>query len=231
MEFNIERYHLKSVSLLEFLSAQELDLVKKRMVRKEFQKGEYLFKENSRSRGIYILRKGKVKIFQTNIDGKQTIVYIYGKGDFFGHRPILGDESHPVSAVAIDNVVVSHISRELFQQLLEKSSLLARKLLGNLSKEFSVWVNKMTFFSQYNLKKRVALSLLIFNRIYQHGDQNAKAAISINRDDFASFVGTAKETLVRMLRHFKDEGIIRSVRTKIIILKPKSLVNIIIAEH
>jgi CRP-like cAMP-binding protein len=219
------------VSLLEFLSTPDLELVKQRMVRKEFRKGEYLFRENSRSRGIYVLRKGKVKIFQTNSEGKQSIVYIYGKGDFFGHRPILGDEAHPVSAVAMDNVVVSYISKDLFVQLLEKSSSLARKLLGNLSKEFSVWVNKMTFFSQYNLKKRVALSLLIFNRIYERGNTSMKTTISINRDDFASFVGTAKETVVRMLRQFKDEGIIRSKRTNIVILKPKSLVSTITAEH
>lgn len=231
MEFNIERYHLKSVSLLDFLSTHDLELVKPRMVQKEFRKGEYLFKENTRSKGIYIIRKGKVKIFQTNKDGKQSIVYFYTKGDFFGHRPILGDEAHPVSAVAIDHVVVSHISVQLVQQLLEKSTSLARKLLWSISREFSVWVNKMTFFSQYNLRKRVALSLLIFHRIYQQGDRGVRNSISISRDDFAGFVGTAKETLVRMLRQFKDEGIIASRRTQIIILKPKHLVNIITAEH
>lgn len=228
MELNIDNYHLKSSSLFDFLTAEEAKLVKGRLARKEYSQGEYIFKEKSFSRGVYIVRKGKVKIFQMNNEGKQSIVYIYKKGDYFGYRPILANEPHPVSAVAMDSTVVSFISRELFLTLLDKSATLANELLLTLSKEFSVWINKMTIFSQYGVKERVALSLLILNKVYQRdGDKSKSVAISINRDDFAGFVGTAKETLVRMLRIFKDEKIIMSKGTKIIILKPRALLNIV----
>ena len=227
MDFSIEKYHLKSSSLFDFLTPEETQLVKDKMLRKEFLKGECLFKEKSYSKGIYIVRKGKVKIFQTNSEGKQSIVYIYKKGEYFGYRPLLANEPNPVSAVAVDHVVASFISGELFSQLLSRSSNLARNLLVVLSKEFSVWINKMTIFSQYGVKERVALSLLILNNVYQKREEEKSTTISINREDFAGFVGTAKETLVRMLRIFKDEKIITSKGTKIIILKPKALLNII----
>jgi len=228
MEFNIEKYHLKSSSLFDFLTPSEAQLVRDKMIRREYEKGVYLFRENSYSKGVYLVRKGKVKIFQTNSEGKQSIVYIYKKGDYFGYRPLLAEEPHPVSAVAMDNLVIAFIPRDLFSNLLSKSSHLARKLLGVLSKEFSVWINKMTIFSQYAVKERVALSLLILNKIYQRSDENIKAvSISINRDDFAGFVGTAKETLVRMLRTFKDEEIIVTKGTKIKILKYRTLYNMV----
>lgn len=228
MELNIDNYHLKSSSLFDFLTEEEAKLVKGRLVRKEYSQGEYIFKEKSFSRGVYIVRKGKVKIFQMNNEGKQSIVYIYKKGDYFGYRPILANEPHPVSAVAMDSTVVSFVSRELFLSLLDKSSTLANELLLTLSKEFSVWINKMTVFSQYGVRERVALSLLILNKVYQRDeDKFIAVAISINRDDFAGFVGTAKETLVRTLRIFKDEKIITSKGTKIIILKPRALLNIV----
>lgn len=228
MEFNIDKYHLKSTSIFDFLTPEESFTLKSKMIRKEYAKGEFLFKEKSFSKGVYIVRKGKVKIFQTNSDGKQSIVYIYKKGDYFGYRPILAEEPHPASAVAMDQVVVSFISKEVFTSILNKSPQLARKLLTILSKEFSVWINKMTVFSQYGVKERVALSLLILNKVYQRKDENIKAVnISINRDDFAGFVGTAKETLVRMLRTFKDQKIIITKGTKIIIQKHKTLLDMI----
>ncbi len=229
MEYNkIENYHLKSSSLFDFLSNDEVKVVKSKMIRKEFLKGEYLFKEKSFSKGIYIVRKGKVKIFQMNNEGKQSIVYIYKKGDYFGYRPILANEPHPVSAVAMDNTVISFIPREFFLSLIGKSTTLATELLHTLSKEFSVWINKMTVFSQYGVKERVALSLLILNKVYQQQEEKSKPVlIAINREDFAGFVGTAKETLVRMLRTFKDEGIIMTKGTKIIILKPRVLLNMV----
>jgi CRP-like cAMP-binding protein len=206
MEFNIGKYHLKSISLF----------IKGKLTRKEYLKGEILFKEKSYSKGIYILRKGKIKIYQTNHDGKQSIVYIYKKGDYFGYRPLLAEEPNPVTAMALDNCVVSFITKEVFLKVLSKSP----------SKEFSVWINKMTIFSQYGVKERVALSLLILNQVYNRSEDETKSAvITINRDDFSGFVGTAKETLVRMLRFFKDEKIIETKGTKIIILKYQALLN------
>lgn len=228
MEFNIEKYHLKSSSLFEFLSKEESALVKSKLIRKEYLKGEVLFKEKSFPKGIYILRKGKVKIFQTNHEGKQSIVYIYKKSDYFGYRPLLAEEPHPVSGVAMDNTVVSFIPREVFLAILSKSPSLAKKLLITLSKEFSVWINKMTIFSQCDVKERVALSLLILSQVYNRTEDSLnQSIITINRDDFAGFVGTAKETLVRMLRIFKDEEIITTKGTKIIILKHQVLLNMV----
>lgn len=227
MEFNIEKYHLKSSSLFDFLSTDEKTLIKSHLIRKEFIKGESLFNEGSYSKGIYILKKGKVKIFQTSGDGKQSIVYIYKKGDYFGYRPLLADEPHPVSAVALDNVVVSFIPKELFTTLLNHSVNLARKLLEVLSKEFSVWINKLTIFSHFGVKERVALSLIILNKVYQRSEESTGIYISLNRDDFASYVGTAKETLVRMLRTFKDEKVISTKGTKIKILNHQTLIGIV----
>lgn len=130
--------------------------------------------------------------------------------------------------MAMDSVIVSFIPREIFSTLLIKSPHLAQKLLEVLSKEFSVWINKMTVFSQYAVKERVALSLIILSKVYQKKDENIKTvSISISRDDFAGFVGTAKETLVRMLRIFKDQNIISTKGTKIYVLKPKLLLDMI----
>jgi CRP-like cAMP-binding protein len=227
MNFSIEKYHLKSSSLFDSLSTDEASIIKDNIIRKEYLKGECLFREQTFSKGIYIIKKGKVKIFQTNNDGKESIVYIYKKGDYFGYRPLLADEPHPVSAVAMDNVVVSFVPKERFLEVLATSPSLANELIINLSKEFSVWINKMTIFSQHSVKDRVALSLLILHKVYQRNDDNKSVFISINRDDFAGFVGTAKETLVRMLRIFKDENIIATKGTKIVILKHRVLLNML----
>jgi CRP-like cAMP-binding protein len=228
MEIDINKFHLKSFSIFEYLDSKDSAFIKNKMIRKEFEKQDVILKENSFPKGVYIVKKGKIKIFQTNSDGKQSIVYIYKKGDFFGYRPILANELSPVTASAMEDSVVYFIPKEPFLQVLEKSNKLAKKLLINLSEEFTVWINKVTIFSQYSVKNRVALSLLILNQIYKRSDDETKTVfISINRDDLAGFVGTAKETLVRSLRILKDQGIITTRGTKIIVHKPLKLKQII----
>lgn len=225
MNFDISHYYLQSSSFYDMLSKEELAYVSKHMRRVEIRKKQIIFREDSFAKGLYIIKKGKIKVYKTNPDGKESIIGIYRKGDYIGYRSLLSNGHSSVSAAAIDNVVVNFIPNTVFNEVLEKSRYLAHQLLLNLSKEFSVWINKTTAFSYYTVKERVALTLLILSKVYENGEKSI--TISINRDDFAGFVGTAKETLVRMLRVFKDEKIISTRGTKISVLKPKALERLV----
>ncbi len=227
MTFKLEKYHFKTDSILEGLPAKEFRLLKQDMQRLEIKKNKIIYREGSFSKGAYILRKGKVKIYQTNKDGKEQIAYIYRKGEIMGYRPLICDELHPVSAAALEDCVLSFIPKKFFLHALDESPALARRLLNNLSHEFTVWINKLTLFAQQPVKERVALSLLIINEKYKKEIKSTQpVVINLSRDDLANYVGTTTETLVRILRHLKDEQIITASGRKIIILKPKELEKI-----
>jgi CRP-like cAMP-binding protein len=228
MKVNIDKYLFNGVSFLDLLTVKERKRVLDSVIRKEFKKGQVLFKEGFYPKGIYILRKGKVKLFQTEKNGKDNVVYIYRKGDYFGYRPLLCNEPHPASASAIDNVVVFFLPAAVFQSLIKKSNTLAMQLLVNLSHEFTVWINKLTLFTQYSVKERVVFTLLILsaNKMQPH-PTGKKPVISINREDLAGFAATTKETLVRMLRVFKDQKIISTKGSKITILKRDALYQMV----
>jgi CRP-like cAMP-binding protein len=228
MQFHQEKYTLSPLSFFEMLTSEEAALARKNATTKDFKKGQVIIKEGSFSKGIYIIKKGKVKIHSANAEGRESIIYIYKRNDFFGYRPMLAKEPNPVTTTAMENVVLLFIPADVFEDLLDSSKLFARRLLANIASEFTVWINKITLFSQYAVKHRVAMSLLILGRIYDPGKTvNKKMNIRISREDFAAYVGTAKETLVRMLRVFKDEGLITAQGSMIIILKPKTLQEMI----
>jgi CRP-like cAMP-binding protein len=225
--FQIEKYHFISGSILEGLPEKEARFLKENMVRKEEKKDRTLFKEGSYPRGVYFIKKGKVKIFQTNSEGKEQIVYIYTSGESFGYRPLLSDQMHPVSAMTLEDCVFSFIPKDVFIELLKTSTTLANKLLQNLSFEFSVWINTITAFTQKPVKERLALSLLILNEKYRKKNNPEKAPeINLSRAEKAHYIGTSVETLVRMLQHFKKDKIISTKGRKIVILKPEELVKI-----
>lgn len=197
------------------------------MQRLEIKKNKIIYREGSYSKGAYILRKGKIKIYQTNKEGKEQIAYIYRKGEIMGYRPLLCEEPHPVSAAALEDCVISFIPKQLFLNALDESPVLARRLLNNLSHEFTVWINKLTLFAQQPVKERIALSLLIINEKYKKDSKSIQpVVINLSREDLANYVGTTTETLVRILRYLKDENIITANGRKITILKPKELEKI-----
>lgn len=232
MAFNIEKYHFKTDSILEGLPVKEFRLLKQEMQRMEIKKGKVLYREGTYSKGAYILRKGKVKIYQTNKEGKEQIAYIYRKGEIMGYRPMLCDEPHPVSATSLEDCVISFIPEKYFLYALDESPVLARRLLTNLTHEFTVWINKLTLFAQQPVRERVALSLLIINEKYKNEKYKKEEKghlpgyINLSREDLSNYVGTTIETLVRILRYLKDEKIIATSGRRIVLLKPKELEKI-----
>jgi CRP-like cAMP-binding protein len=227
MSFQIRKYHFITGSILDGLSPEESKRLRTSMQRQEHKKGRRIYQEGSFSRGVYVLRKGKVKIYQVNKDGKEQIAYIYGKGDLMGYRPLLCNEAHPVSAVTLEDSVLSFIPQKIFLEVIHHSPALAHRLLVNLSHEFSVWINKITVFAQQPVRARVALSLLILNEQYRKNpDKKSVVTINLSREDLANYSGTTIESLVRMLRELKDEKIIESKGRKIRILQTGRLEDI-----
>jgi len=227
MSLDLKKYHFISGSILEELPKKELLLLKEKMTRKELSKGAFIFREGSYPKGVYFLRKGKVKIFQTGVEGNAQIVYIYTKGESFGYRPILCNENHPVSAQTLEDTVISFIPKDAFLKALSISAGLSYKLLRNLSHEFTVWINRISAFGQMGMRERIALSLLILNEKYRKkGKEHLPVEISLSREDYANYIGTSVEPLVRALKYFKDEKLIRTIGRKIIVLDNKRLEKI-----
>lgn len=195
---------------------------------KTYHKGKYLFHENSIPRGVFYLEKGIVYIQKADEEGNEQIVYFYRQGDLFGYRPILCNEPHPVSAVALEDSMLSFISRDTFLKALNQSGELARKLLENLSFEYTVWTNNVYLFSRKPVKVRVALALLLLSDLFGiSSKQGVFSEFRISRDILAAYTGTVKETLVRNLTHFKEKGIIQTSGQKITVLKPEQLMRIV----
>jgi len=144
-----------------------------------------------------------------------------------GYRPLLCNEPHPVTVATLEESIIQFIPAEIFLKAIEISAPLNKKFLINLSHEFNVWINKISVFAQQPVFERVALSLLILNETYKSKSRPMPhTVVDLSREDIANYVGTSKETLVRMLRILKDEKIIEANGRKITILNTKELERI-----
>lgn len=214
----IDKLRFTEVSLFEGISSGDLALIQKNTVRIEQPKNTILFKEGAYSKGVYILHKGIIKIYQVNKDGDKQIVYFYGPGEILGYRPLISDEPNAVTAETLEDCLLSYIPKKYFHEVLLRSPVLSNRLLKTLSHEFTIWVNRVSIFTQQSIKENVALTLLLLEEKYGRTNKGTTALISLPRKDFANYVGTTVETLVRILRVFKDERIITTSGRSIVVL-------------
>jgi CRP-like cAMP-binding protein len=195
------------------------------MVDKKYRKNQPIFTEGTLPSGIFYLQSGKVKKYKMDNDGREQIIYIYNAGEFFGYSSVLSENSYGDTAIAIENSIISFITLNDFNKILNDSSSFSRLLLKSLSHEFSVLANLMAVLSQRTVRERVALNLLILHDKYKV-DNIADTYILLSRSDLANMAGTVVETLARVLHDFKHDELISTDGRKIQILNIERLVKV-----
>lgn len=220
----IEKLRFNAVPIFEGLPQGDAALLQKSIVTIEEKKDAIIIKEGFYPKGVYIINKGLLKIYQVNANGEDQIVDFYGTGELIGYRPIISNETNPVTVETLEDTTLSYIPTKNFLEVLHRSPVLSNRLLAALSHEFTVWVNRVSIFTQQSIKENVALTLLMLDEKYSRSaKKGAPVVINISRKDFANFVGTTVETLVRILRILKDEGIVSAKGRGIVILDKDKL--------
>jgi CRP-like cAMP-binding protein len=218
IEKSLNRFRFYSGIGWNFLSNHVKETLERNAKSIQLPKKKVLFRQGSTPRGIYILRSGKLKVYQTNYDGSIQILFIYSADELFGYRPLLSDELQPVSVAALEDCELMFIEKEVFLDLLKHSHTLNNQLLVSLCHEFTVLINRMNVFAQRGIKERLALALLLLNEKYASpNDKEGVAEIIITRTDLANFVGTSLENIVRTMNYFRERKLIHTVGKSIFI--------------
>lgn len=202
---DLSRFYFVNNAPFEILNQEELDALNKFITQKKYPKGKDIFLEGNDPKGVFILDKGKLKIYQRTSEGLEQIMNIHVQGEIVGYRPLLCEEKYPVTATAIEDCTLSFIPKKHFLEVLRKSSQLSNLLLKFLSYEFTVWVNTISNLKQRTVKERLLLNLLILIEKYRT-KKKWPVEITLSRADFAALIGTSNETLARLLKILKDEN-------------------------
>lgn len=218
-------------SCFRMLNTIDLKKLEKYKVVDIYKKNEAVFRAGHIPTGIYCISSGKVKVSKTSIDGKEQIIRIALPGSLIGLRAFIGNSEYLSTAKTLENSSICFIPKSIFNELQEKYSDLSCCILTSLSKMLIELEDKMISMAQKPVKSRVAEALLnlfdIYNSHSAIDNKNIDNSICIKRDDLASMVGTATETLIRLLASFKNEGLIEINGRKIFLKNKTELLRIV----
>jgi CRP/FNR family transcriptional regulator len=198
----------------------EITLVEEQKTCAFYKKNQPLFIESSFPRGVFCLNQGKVKIFARGDEGKEQIIHIAKEGEIIGFRAMFSGEPYKVSASTLEECNICFIGKEDFLNMIETNATLRNGIMKELSKELGDRAVFITNMAQKSVRERLAFALLILGDIYD------KEEINLTREDLANFVGTATETLIRLLKDFKEEGIIEIHTRKLEIINKDKLMHL-----
>ncbi len=185
-----------------------------------YQKGDSLYCEGNRSNHIFLVKKGHVKTFKTTEDGKELITAFYEDNQFIGYTSSLGDFPHTENAEAIEESKIIRIPKKEIIEIFSNNPHIALELIELMANNIRETKEKLLHVAYDSVRGRTAKSLLL---LVQH---DPLKKIIISRSDLANLTGIAKETLIRTLSDFKEEGLIETSRTYVKILDEEGLKRI-----
>lgn len=224
--FLSENFRLKTEQIFEGLTPEESGILAGSGVTHSYRKGEIIFREGGIPTGIFYIKHGRVKKYKPTAKGGEQIFYVCGKGELLGYHALLSEGYYPDSAATLEDAEITFIPKESFLQVLRQSTILSNRLLKAFGKEFSLFINSITMLATKTVRERLAFTLLILEEKYKEAEvAEEKTEIRMSRTDLANMIGTAKETLVRLLKDFKNNELIQTSSKAIWIIDRKGIIK------
>ncbi len=194
-------------------------------------KGQKIFYPGQVPIGVYCLSSGIIKLSKLGENGKEQIVRFAKSGELLGVRALLSGKKYSTTSTTLEDSMVCFISKRMFFKLNLKYPYISKKVMTSLSHLLEEAEERMTSLAQRPVRERLAESLLFLSCLFKTGktdcDDPSNGIISLTREDIASIVGTATETVIRILADFKEEKLIEIRGRKIFIKNVPGLKKII----
>lgn len=203
----------------KILNLRDLAAGKKVM---HLRKKTSLFSEGDSPDSVYLVQSGEIKISRLHQDGKELITNLYTTNDFFGFEAILENNPYNESATAMQDSDVVAIPKEDFFALLYGHSDVSAAFISMLCKKVVEKETSLLNLAYSSVRQRTATALL---KAAEKKVENG--AINIAREDLARIVGTAPESVIRVLSDFKDEKLISVENGKIRIVNMDKLEKVV----
>ncbi|HHL40785.1 MAG TPA: Crp/Fnr family transcriptional regulator [Deltaproteobacteria bacterium] len=211
--------YIKENTLFADLTEEQLDDFKDVVVISSFRKRDIVYLEGDPCTGLYVVRTGRVKLVRSSAAGKEQIIRILYPGDLLGMEVLYDGAVYANTAVAMDNCELCYIKRESFLAILDRSPGVARKLIFALGRELNQAYERIGTLGLMNAREKLAHLLCTLADEYgEKVDGQVRLNLTLSRLEIAELLGITQETSIRLLKAFKDDGII-DIRRKEIIIK------------
>lgn len=192
---------------------------------RSFVNKQILYVEGDEPSHLFYIKTGKVKTYKRFKDGRELSSTLYNDGDFFGYESLCSGSSYADNAATLSDCELVLISKTDFIDYLLNHQEISAAFINLLSVSVRDKEEQMLQLAYFSVRKRVAEALVQVALKFGEKDVDT-CTLKISRDDLAALVGTASETVSRMLADFKEENLIEKTGNAIKIISIEKLKHI-----
>lgn len=222
-----ESCSLRAKAILCDLPAEDLAAFQKIKRFLLYDSHQVVFYEGHACLDLYLLCAGTVKLTRTSVRGQRQILGIVDSGELIEKHAFRDGAIHEATCETLERSSICLIEKEPYLALLRHNSDLALKLIELLGKELGRNVDRLEQYMFKTARERLAALLLeLGHRFGRTAADGVLVRLILKREEIAEMAGVALETVIRLLRAFREEGLVRIEGRTITLLNPDRLARI-----
>jgi CRP/FNR family transcriptional regulator len=216
---------IKNVPFFSSLSPEEIEQVEHLIIKKRYSKDQIVLFEEDTTRYMYLVYSGKVRVVKLSEEGREQIITIHKKNDFFGEMSLLDGKTAPATVIAHEEAVIGLLSKTDFERHLLSNDEIRSKIIELLCSRLRDSWAMIKILSFDNAEHRILAVLDRLKELYGVvDDRGVIINMKLTHQQIASYASVARETVTRILNRLEKENIIQVLDGKSILLN-KSFQN------
>ena len=210
----------------ETLTEEERTRVAEQVEVVHYAKNQVIHNDGDASQYVWMLLKGKVRIYKEGIGQRPQIIRLLKPDDIFGYRACTVNEPYNSSASALEACTVYRLKREFFNELIRENGAFCYQVMLMMAKDLAISEIQTVNLTQKHIRGRLAESLLLLLKNYGFEEDGQTLAMLLPREDLANMSNMTTSNAIRTLSQFAQEGIVGIDGKHVKILNEKALEKI-----
>ncbi|MFD1706440.1 Crp/Fnr family transcriptional regulator [Siminovitchia sediminis] len=167
-----------------------------------YEKGQEIYGAGDHSAQLYIVHRGRVKIFRLSESGKEQLIRILEPGDFMGELSLFSGSPFDHYAMAMEKTELCVMRRSDLKVFLKKYPNITLNIMEEISRRLERAERLISSLTSEDTEKRIAAYLVEL----VHDHKSTTITLPMPKKDIASYLGTTPETVSRKLAEFQENG-------------------------
>lgn len=220
--------NLSEIQILKAISNEDLIELLNSSTTNKYTGRSIIYETGDPARFVYMIKKGKVKLFINSECGKEIIIGIIEAGDTFGFGPIYGQHKKPCSAAALMDTILCVIPYVIFESLIKRNSLIGLEIIRSMGSRIHYFQCVIEDLLTKNLQSRLAKVLLELSDKSGFSSPSQRMSspqegIMFSHEELGNLISGSRQKVTTALNIFENQGLIKKARKMIIVLERERL--------
>lgn len=198
---------LQRFPIFKDLTEYEIDPIVDIAKQRTYHNGSHIFMEGDKLTNVYFIHKGDVKIYKTDMHGKEQIINVLQTGNMFPHQGFFRQDNYPAHAEAVGDITLVYIPVPSFEDLLITHPEICIKLfrvLGDIIVDLQARLGEKILYNTYD-----QIILLLLRLVKSHGVEDKinqyRIKTHFTNRELANMIGSSRETVNRTLTQLRKK--------------------------